>query len=402
MRARIAITGLGVVTACGAGKNALRNALFAEKSAVRRVDLFDASTCRCQTAAQISQLERPDGEISQRKWRWLDRASQMLLIAACEAFADAKLLGAPVNAPLVLATTGGGMRSGELYHRALLQKKSRRGVAYWLSNYLAHQQPLDLQQHFRVRGPIIALANACSSSANAIGYAAQLIQHGEADIVIAGGYESLCELIFVGFDSLMAATPTVCRPFDKNRDGMVLGEGAAVLILENFERARARRAQIFAEFRGYGQSLDTHHLTQPHPEGVGALAAMQMACDDAKISPEKIDYINAHGTATPQNDAMEAKAIRKLLGERAAEVPVSSTKSITGHTLGAAGAVEAAISVLALAEQFVPPNVNFSTPDDVCALKIAASVQKNAPLRAVLSNSFGFGGVNASLIFALP
>ena len=401
MSARVAVTGMGVITGCGRGQAALSDALRQGRSAVRPVDLFDVSTCRCRTAAQADALEHPSGRIPTKAWRRLGRASKLLLLAAQEALEEAGLASQPIRAPFVVGTSGGGVHGGEIYQRALLQKRPCPRATTWLSDYLAQQQPLHVQRFLDVTGPILTFANACASSANAIGYAAQLIAHGEADCVIAAGYDALSELVFVGFDSLMAATATLCRPFDKRRDGMVLGEGAAVLVLERFDRARERGTEVLAEIRGYGQSIDTHHITQPHPEGEGANAAMRQACETAGVDAGGVDYINAHGTGTPQNDAMEGKAIGRLLGQRVADVPVSSTKSITGHTLGAAGAVEAVISILALRGQFVPPNINFEIPDDGSPLNLPARSQAR-PLRTVLSNSFGFGGLNASLLLSLP
>jgi len=292
------------------------------------------------------------------------------------------------------------MRAAEHFHRSVLDGGVDRRATTWLSNYLPHRQSQDIQEHFGVRGPIVTLANACASSANAIGYAAQRIRHGQTDVAITGGYDALGELIFAGFDSILAATPTLCRPFDAARDGMVLGEGAAVLVLESFERARARGAEILAEVRGYGESIDILHMTQPNPEATGAFTAMRAACRMAGISPESIDYINAHGTATPQNDVMEALAIRRLTPERGKEIYVGSTKPITGHALGAAGAVEAVIAILALHRQLVPPNLHYATPDPACDVRVPASPVP-APLRTVLSNSFGFGGLNASLVMGL-
>lgn len=398
---RVAVTGFGVVTACGAGRAPLRDALASGRSPVRPMELFDVSTCRSRTAAQVAPLERPDGELGPRAWKRLDRAGQMLLVAAREALGEAGLHGTGIEAPLVMATTGGGMRSAELYHRTVLGGGADHRSVSWLANYLPHRQSQDLQAHGSVRGPIVTFANACASSANAIGYAAQLIQHGQSDIVISGGYDALAELIFAGFDSILAATPTRCRPFDASRDGMVLGEGAGVLVLESFERAKSRGAEILAEVRGYGQSIDTIHMTQPNPEATGALASMRMACRAAGISPDAIDYINAHGTATPLNDSMEALAIRLLMPERGAEVYVGSTKPITGHTLGAAGAVEAVIGILALQQQVVPPNLHYESPDPACAVRVPAAPVASC-LRTVVSNSFGFGGLNASLALGLP
>jgi len=300
-----------------------------------------------------------------------------------------------------MATTGGGMRAAEYFHRSVLAGARDRRVTTWLSNYLPHCQSQDLQKLSGVRGPILTLANACASSANAIGHAAQMIRRGRTGVAIAGGYDALAELIFAGFDSILAATPTRCRPFDAGRDGMVLGEGAAVLVLESFDRARGRGAEILAEVRGYGESIDILHMTQPNPEATGAIASMRMACRAAGISPESIDYVNAHGTATPQNDSMESLAIRRLMPEHGGEVYVGSTKPITGHTLGAAGAIEAVISILALQQQRVPPNLHYETPDPACPLRIPGAAVP-ARLETILSNSFGFGGLNASLVLGLP
>ena len=398
---RVAVTGFGVVTACGAGRAPLREALAGARSPVRAMELFDVSTCRSRTAAQVAPLERPDGALGPREWKRLDRAGQMLLVAAREALGEAGLHGTRIEAPLIMATTGGGMRSAELFHRTVIGGVPDRRSVRWLASYLPHRQSQDLQEHASVRGPIVTFANACASSANAIGHAAQTIRQGAAEIAVTGGYDALAELIFAGFDSIQASTPTRCRPFDAARDGMVLGEGAAVLVLESFERAKGRGAPILAEVRGYGQSIDTLHITQPNPEATGALASMGMACKAAGISPESVDYVNAHGTATAQNDSMESLAIRRLMPERGAEVYVGSTKPITGHTLGAAGAIEAVIGILSLQEQLVPPNLHYETPDPACPVRVPAAPVATR-LRTVVSNSFGFGGLNASLVLGLP
>jgi 3-oxoacyl-[acyl-carrier-protein] synthase II len=398
---RVAVTGFGVVTACGAGRAPLGTALASGHSPVRAMELFDVSTCRSRTAAQVAPLERPDGALSPREWKRMERAGQMLLVAAREALGEAGLHGSGVEAPVVMATTGGGMRAAEYFHRALLSGGGDRRNAMWLANYLPHRQSQDLQKQSHARGPILTLANACASSANAIGYAVQMIRHGRTDVAITGGYDALAELIFAGFDSILAATPTRCRPFDAARDGMVLGEGAAVLVLESFDRARGRGVEVLAEVRGYGESIDILHMTQPNPEATGAFSSMRMACRSAGISPETVDYINAHGTATPQNDSMESLAIRRLMPERGAEVYVGSTKPITGHTLGAAGAVEAVIAILALQQQLVPPNLHFETADPSCAVRVP-DAPVGMPLKTILSNSFGFGGLNASLVLGLP
>lgn len=246
-----------------------------------------------------------------------------------------------------------------------------------------------------ISAPCQVIANACASGTNAIGHAFECVRSGRYQRVLTGGYDAISELVFVGFDSLQASTPEKCRPFDRQRTGMVLGEGAAVLLLENFEAARERGANILAEITGYGISTDNHHLTQPNPSGIGPHAAMAQALRRAGVEPAKIDYINAHGTATPFNDAAEGKAIAELFGNT---VPVSSTKSMMGHSLGAAGAIEAVFCILALQHQILPPNINFRTGDEDFDLNIVANEARPARIDIVLSNSFGFGGTNASIV----
>lgn len=397
MNQRVAITGVGLVTCLGADAEATWRALAAGESGIGRISLFDVSGCRCQTGGEIVSLDLPPTALTQKQQRRLDRAARMLVIAAHESLQQAKLR--PGELPTVLGTTAGGMRSGELYHRGVLAGARKARFATQLTQYLPQRQLLDLQLAFDYRGPLFCLANACASSANAIGYAFQLIRSGQADRVLTGGYDALAELIFVGFDSLQASTPERCRPFDKNRSGLAIGEGAGVLLLESFPAARARGAQILAEVAGYGQSVDTHHMTQPHPDGDGAARAMSEALADAGVAPDAVEYINAHGTATAQNDPMEAKAIRCVFGDAAP--PVSSTKGAHGHTLGGAGGIEAAICILALQRQMLPPNVGFETADPNCDLPIVRQA-KHALLRSALSNNFGFGGLNASLVFRLP
>jgi 3-oxoacyl-[acyl-carrier-protein] synthase II len=263
-----------------------------------------------------------------------------------------------------------------------------------IANYTPQKPVMDAQEAFGITAPCQVIANACASGTNAIGHAFECIRSGHYDRVLAGGYDALSELVFVGFDSLQASTPERCRPFDRERTGLVLGEGAAILLLENLEAARARGAKIIAEVIGYGISTDNHHLTQPNPSGSGARQAMEGALRSAGISAREIDYINAHGTATPFNDAAEGKAITELFDG----VPVSSTKGMMGHSLGAAGAIEAVISLIALQNQFLPPNINFRNGDAGLNVNIIANQSQPGNLRTVLSNSFGFGGTNASVI----
>ncbi len=251
---------------------------------------------------------------------------------------------------------------------------------------------------FRIGGPRTTIMTACSSSATAIGYAADCIRLGKSAVAIAGGAEGLCRLTYAGFSSLRAMSVEPCRPFDAERSGLTLGEGAAVMVLESLDHACARGATVLAQFAGYGISADGYHMTAPHPEGDGAARAMLAALDDAGLSAETIDYINAHGTATPHNDAAEARAIAKVFGTRA--IPISSTKSMVGHTLGAAGAIEACASVIALAEGFLPPTANLRKVDSAFELDIIGPSAREQRPRFVLSNSFAFGGNNTALIFA--
>jgi 3-oxoacyl-[acyl-carrier-protein] synthase II len=294
----------------------------------------------------------------------------------------------------VIGTTSGGMSYGENYYRALDRGGDLRRAPAWIANYPPQKPILDAQQRFGLSAPCQVIANACASGTNAIGHAFECIRSGRYQRVLTGGYDALSELVFIGFDSLQAATPEKCRPFDRGRSGMVLGEGAAVLALENLDAARARDAAILGEIVGYGISTDNFHMTQPNPSGAGARLAMERALQSANIPARCVDYINAHGTATTFNDAAEGTAISQLFDD----VPVSSTKSMMGHSLGAAGAVEAIVCLLALEHQFLPPNINFRAPDKDVDLRIVANESQPASLRTVLSNSFGFGGTNASLL----
>ena len=253
---------------------------------------------------------------------------------------------------------------------------------------------IDAQEALGISAPCQIIANACASGTNAIGHAFECVRSGKFQRVLTGGYDAISELVFVGFDSLQASTPEKCRPFDRERSGMVLGEGAAVFALENLESARARGARILAEIIGYGISTDNHHLTQPDPSGSGPRRAMEDALKSARLNADKVDYINAHGTATVFNDAAEGKAIAELFGK----IPVSSSKSMIGHSLGAAGAIEAAICLLALQSQILPPNINFRSSDNDLDLNIVANESREAKIDIVLSNSFGFGGTNASIL----
>jgi len=396
---RVVVTGAGIVTALGLGWKLNAEGFRAGRRAFRPVTLFDVSRQRVKIAAEVDLPKNfPATGLNHRQLARLDRAGKMLVLAALEAWQQAGWETAD-NLPLVLGTTAGGMTLGEAYYRqAINQPRHHRGQATRAIQYQAQVQARLVFDTLGFSGPTTIISNACASGGNAIGHAFNLIHSGRAERVVAGGYDALGELVFSGFDSLQALSPTICRPFDARRDGLALGEGAAVLNLETLESARRRGAEILGEVIGYGTSIDQHHLTQPHPQGSTTLTVMKQACANARVTPAEIDYLNAHGTGTVLNDSSEACAISEWAGPRAATLPVSSTKASIGHLLGGAGAVEAVISLMTLREQWLPPEIEFETSDPACKFPIVQKPQ-DARVNVVLSNSFGFGGVNASLIF---
>lgn len=396
---RVVITGAGIVTALGLGWKPNAEGFRAGRRAFRPVTHFDVSRQRVKTAAEVDLPENfPVTRLNRKQLARLDRAGKMLLLAAIEAWQQAGWDAAD-NLPLVLGTTAGGMLLGEAYYRQALHHPSqKRQQATRAVHYQPQVQARMVSDALGCSGPITVISNACASGANAIGHAFDLIRSGQTELAVAGGYDALGELVFSGFDSLQALSPTFCRPFDAHRDGLALGEGAAILNLETLDRARRRGAEILGEVIGYGTAIDQHHLTQPHPQGSTTLTVMKQACANAGVTPEEIDYINAHGTGTPLNDSSEALAISEWAGPRAATLPVSSTKASIGHLLGGAGAVEAVVSLMTLREQWLPPEIEFKTPDPACKFPIVQKPQ-DARVNMVLSNSFGFGGVNAALIF---
>jgi 3-oxoacyl-[acyl-carrier-protein] synthase II len=395
---RIVVTGAGIVTALGIGWKPNSHGFRQGKTAMRPVTLFDVSRQRVKTAAEVDlPQELPITHLTWKQIRRMDRASKLLLLAAHEAWQQCGWQPSE-NLPLVLGTTSGGMSLGEAYYRQSIGTPDhRRRQATRSQQYQAQRQALDVMDAFGFSGPITIIANACASGANSIGHAWDLIRRGRAERVLTGGYDALSQMVFGGFDSLQALSTTQCRPFDARRDGLALGEGAAVLALETLDSAKKRNAEILGEIVGYGAATDSHHLTQPHPNGDAALASMTAACAAAELSPGQINYINAHGTGTPLNDSAEAAAINRWSGEHAKNIPVSSTKSSIGHLLGGAGSVEAIICLMTLREQWLPPTSTIQTLDPACTFPI---VQKptDAKVEYALTNSFGFGGANASLI----
>jgi 3-oxoacyl-[acyl-carrier-protein] synthase II len=389
-KARVAVVAAGVVSPLGFGLDETLDSLRKARDCVTPVTRFSVAQCRCRTAGQVPDERLLNKQRDARAQR-LHRASHMMIEALQEALTHEPQFKPELT---IIGTTSGGMSYGEDYYRSLHQHESLRHSPAWIANYPAQKPVIDAQETFGISAPCQVIANACASGTNAIGHAFECVRSGRYRRVLTGGYDALSELVFVGFDSLQASTPEKCRPFDRHRTGMVLGEGAAILALENLDTARARDGRILAEITGYGISTDNFHLTQPDPTGVGPRRAMERALQSAGATVEKIDYINAHGTATLLNDAAEGKAISELFND----VPVSSTKSMMGHSLGAAGAIEAVVCLLALQHQFFPPNINFRTQDEALDLKIVANQALPASVRKVMSNSFGFGGTNASIV----
>jgi 3-oxoacyl-[acyl-carrier-protein] synthase II len=396
---RVVITGAGVVTALGIGWKPNAGGFRAGRRAFRPVTLFDVSRQRTKIAAEVDlPATLPPTGRNDRQIARLDRAGMMLLLAAKEAWCQAGWESAE-NLPLVLGTTAGGMTLGEAYFRQALQCPLRqRRQPTRAVYYQAQVQARMVLDALNFSGPITIISNACASGSNAIGHAWDLIRSGQAECAFAGGYDALSEMVFSGFDALQALSPTVCRPFDAKRDGLALGEGAAMITLETLDRARRRNAPILGELVAYSTSIDHHHLTQPHPQGDTTLNVMRQACMTAGVAPADVDYINAHGTGTVLNDSSEALAISRWAGNRATTLPVSSTKADIGHLLGATGAVEAVVCLMALREQWLPVQGAFESPDPACNFPIV-NQPRDARINVALSNSFGFGGVNATLIF---
>jgi 3-oxoacyl-[acyl-carrier-protein] synthase II len=384
---RVAIIAAGIVSPLGFGLTETLQSLQQGRDCVTPVTAFSVEKTRCKTAAQIDDGRLLSSANRRRRERRLHRASYMVMTALAELLEHAPDFEPEIA---IVGTTSGGMSFGESFYRTL--GNGGTCSAALIANYPPQKQIVDAMEKFGINAPAQVIANACASGTNAIGHAFNAIRTGHYQRILAGGYDALSELVFVGFDSLQAATPEKCRPFDSNRSGMVLGEGAALFALEEFESARRRSAEILGEIIGYGISTDNHHLTQPNPDGSGPRRAMEQALAQAELKPKQVGYINAHGTATVLNDTAEGKAIMELFGE----VPVSSTKSMMGHSLGAAGAIEAVVSVLALQHQFLPPNINFREAE--LSLNIVANQPRDAQFACAVSNSFGFGGTNATIV----
>lgn len=403
---RVVITGLGPVSPIGVGAEAFHQAQLQGRSGIRRITRFDPSPLPVQIAGEVDvDLE---AFIDRREARRLDRFVQLALVAAELALKDAGLEVDRLDPTRVGTLVGsgiGGMETWEAQSRVFLEKGPNRISPFFIPMMIANMASAHIAMRYGFMGPSSTVVTACATGSDALGSAFRMIQLGEADIVLAGGTEAAVTPMAIGAFGVMRALSTrneepekASRPFTKSRDGFVLSEGAGVLVLEEYEHARRRGARIYAEVVGFGRSADAHHITEPHPEGKGAALAMRAALKDAGIPPEKVGYINAHGTSTPIGDKAEVLAIKQVFGEHAKRLAVSSTKSMTGHLLGAAGAVEAIATVQALYFGVLPPTINLEDPDPELDLDFLPT-PREARVEYALSNSFAFGGQNAVLAF---
>lgn len=391
--ASVVVTGLGMVSPLGSDVASTWSALINGKSSREKITFFETEGCRCQEAAPALL------DFTAKKKKRFSRATILALTAAQEALHQAGLLSSDQarRAPLVISTTGGAMEFGETFLRGSLAGK-RAGLFSAVARYQPQQQVQDVCLALDLLGPRTIIGNACASGANAIGHGYDLIRSGSADCVITGGYEALTELIFMGFDCLQALSLDACRPFDVNRNGLMLGEGAGFLILESESLAAARGAKILGRILGYGQCTDLHHLTQPEPSGKALVRAMREALALSKLQPNDLSYLNAHGTGTPMNDGAEAAAYEEVFGADLNQIALSSTKAALGHTLGAAGCVEAIFTLLAARENCAPPQLNNLQPIPSVAAALVTAPRILPAGKAVMSVNLGFGGSNAALI----
>ena len=405
---RVVVTGLGAVTPIGNTVAEYWSGLTSGRNGVASISLFDASRHACRFAAEVKDFD-PTGFIEPKEAKRWDRYCKFGVVAAKQALADAGLEISAANAERIGVSIGsgvGGLLTMETQAHVLEGKGPGRVSPFTVPMMIPNMATGLAAIALGAKGPSSAVATACAAGSNAIGDAFRLLQMGKADAMVCGGAESaITPLGVAGFASAKALSfrnddpATASRPFDRERDGFVIGEGSGVLVLETLSHAEARGATILAEIVGYGTTCDAHHITSPTPGGVGGAAAMRIAMEDGGLSAESIDYVNAHGTSTPANDSNETSAIKSALGHRAGVIPVSSTKSMTGHLLGGSGGIEAVACVLALQHNVVPPTINYSNPDPDCDLDVVPNTAREHTLGTVLSNSFGFGGHNVCLAF---
>jgi 3-oxoacyl-[acyl-carrier-protein] synthase II len=407
VKRRVVVTGIGLVSALGVGTEATWEGLCAGRSGVAPITKFDAAAFAARIAAEVKGFD-PLQYVDKKDVKKMDTFIHYAIAASQFAAADAGLVIGPENAARIgvfIASGIGGFGTIEREHQALLEGGPRKISPFFIPAAIINLAAGQVSIRLGAKGPNLATATACAASAHAVGEAFEIVARGAADAMIAGGSEAAITPMGVGGFAAMRALSTrndeperASRPFDKDRDGFVIGEGAGILVIEELEHARRRGARVYAELVGYGATADAFHITAPSEDGDGAVRVMAMALDAAGVGPDQVQYINAHGTSTPFNDKLESLAIRTLFGEHAGRIGVSSTKSMTGHTLGAAGGIEAGITALAVYHQMMPPTINQDTPDPDCTLDYVPWTARTAPITCAMSNSFGFGGTNAALL----
>jgi len=407
MNRRVVITGYGVVSPVGIGIDDFWNSLASGKSGVTKVSFFDASQFSSRICAEVKNFE-PEKYIDKKKIRRMDRFTQLAFAAAKMAIEDAKLdmeREDPFRVGVIVGSGIGGLSTVAAEHRVLLEKGPRRVSPFMIPMLITNIAAGEIAIAYNIQGPNYSLSSACATSNHTVGDALRLIRYGDADVIIAGGSEAaVTPLGLAGFCSAKALSTRnddpehASRPFDKERDGFVMGEGAGIVVLESLDHALSRGAPIHAELIGYGATDDAYHITAPSPNGESAARAMSNALADGGVTPEEVDYINAHGTSTPLNDKVETLAIKKVFGDYAYKVPISSNKSMFGHLLGAAGVVELIATILSVENEIVPPTINYEFPDPECDLDYVPNKARPKKINVALSNSLGFGGHNATLV----
>jgi 3-oxoacyl-[acyl-carrier-protein] synthase II len=406
-RRRVVITGMGTINPLGQRLSEYWPNILAGKSGIGPIRLFDTSAFKVNFGGEVRDFN-PEAHFDSRTARRLDRFSQFAMVAATEAVKDCGLdLGRedPFRCGVILGSGIGGLNEFEEQHTVYMKDGPRKLSPFVIPKMIANAASGNVSIHFGLSGPNTAVSTACASAANAIGDALRIIQHDDADVMICGGCEAaITPMGLGGFIAARALSTrvdspgTASRPFDMDRDGFVLSEGAGILVLEELDHARRRDARIYAEVLGVGCTADAHHITAPHPDGAGAMKAMQIALKDARLSPEEVQYVNAHGTSTPLGDEAETRALKRVFGEHARKLAVSSTKSMIGHLLGASGGVELIATALSIKHSVVHPTINYHTPDPACDLDYVPNSAREMRVRRAISNSFGFGGHNCCLV----
>jgi 3-oxoacyl-[acyl-carrier-protein] synthase II len=404
----VVVTGVGLVTPCGIGIDNVWNNILSGQSGIGPITRFDITQFDTKFAGEIKEFN-PEDYIQPKEVKKMDLFIQYAIAAAQIAVNDAGLDMSREDSErvgVVVGTGLGGLPTLEKYHSILLERGPGRISPFFIPMLIANEAPGHIAIQHGIKGPNLCIVTACATGAHSIGEACRIIQYGDADAMVAGGSEAnLTPLTVGGFNAMKALSTRnddpqrASRPFERDRDGFVVAEGSGIVILEELEHAKKRGAKIYAEMAGYGYNGDAYHITAPCPDGDGFIRCIRMALKDAQLSPDDVDYINAHGTSTKLNDYVETLSIKVVFQEKAYRIPVSSTKSMTGHLLGAAGAIEAIFSVLSIRDQVCPPTINYENPDPECDLDYVPNTARNHTINVVISNAFGFGGTNSALVF---